>query len=178
EPGASYRFSAWVHTETLTTDQGVRFRLEWTENAHNASVETGDVHGTQPWTEVSIPWTATGDAARQVRVCISRKPGDDFGSRIHGTAWIDDVALTPALNAPLGAPASIAPASTATPAPASPRSTTQPTSSTQPASNAQPTTAPASKPTAPAKDPLAPNSPPKNPTPTSKSPPPSPGPAT
>jgi tetratricopeptide (TPR) repeat protein len=170
EPGASYRFSAWVHTETLTTDQGVRFRLEWTENAHNASVETGDVHGTQPWTEVSIPWTATGDAARQVRVCISRKPGDDFGSRIHGTAWIDDVALTPALNAPIAAPASITPAS--------PRSTTQPTSSTQPASNAQPTTAPASKPAAPAKDPSAPNSPPKNPTPTPKSPPQSPGPAT
>jgi hypothetical protein len=170
EPGASYRFSAWVHTETLTTDQGVRFRLEWTENAHNASVETGDVHGTQPWTEVSIPWTATGDAARQVRVCISRKPGDDFGSRIHGTAWIDDVALTPAPNAPIAAPASITPAS--------PRSTTQPTSSTQPASNAQPTTAPASKPAAAAKDPSAPNSPPKNPTPTPKSPLSSPGPAT
>jgi tetratricopeptide (TPR) repeat protein len=99
EPGASYRLSAWVHTQALTTDQGVRFRLEWTENAHNASVETSDVHGTQAWTEVSIPWTATGDESRQVRVCISRKPSDDFGSRIHGTVWIDDVALTPVPNA-------------------------------------------------------------------------------
>ena len=111
EPDASYRFSAWVHTQALTTDQGVRFRLEWTENAHSASVETPDVHGTQPWTEVSIPWTATGDASRQVRVCISRKPGDDFGSRIHGSAWIDDVALTPAPN-----PQLVAPASSSTPA--------------------------------------------------------------
>ena len=99
EPNASYRFSAWVHTQALTTDQGVRFRLEWTENAHSSAVETPEIHGTQPWTEVSIPWTATGDASRQVRVCISRKPSDEFGSRIHGSAWIDDVALTPAPNA-------------------------------------------------------------------------------
>ena len=55
EPNASYRFSAWVHTQALTTDQGVRFRLEWTENAHSSAVETPDIHGTQPWTEVSIP---------------------------------------------------------------------------------------------------------------------------
>src|SRR5579863_9173440 len=110
EPDASYRFSAWVHTQALTTDQGVRFRLEWTENAHSASVETPDVHGTQPWTEVSVPWTATGDASRQVRVCIIRKPSDDFGSRIHGSAWIDDVALTSAPNAhPIAPSAKTAP---------------------------------------------------------------------
>ncbi len=155
EPGASYRFSAWVHTQALTTDQGVRFRLEWTENAHSASVETPDVHGTQPWTEVSIPWTATGDGSRQVRVCISRKPSSDFGSHIHGSAWIDDVALTPAPNQP-----PVAPSSTPTPNASAPSPTQTPGSTTQPA--AAPKTAP--------------SSPAKNPTP--KSPPPSPGPAT
>jgi tetratricopeptide (TPR) repeat protein len=181
EPGASYRFSAWVHTQALTTDQGVRFRLEWTENAHNASVETPDVHGTQPWTEVSIPWIATGDASRQVRVCISRKPSDDFGSRIHGSAWIDDVALTPAPNA---APATVTPttpaaspnaAPTATPssaqAPSSSQTPQVPTSATKqakPATQPQPSANPAA--TTPAA------TPPKNPTP--KSPTPSPGPAT
>jgi tetratricopeptide (TPR) repeat protein len=169
EPGASYRFSAWVHTQALTTDQGVRFRLEWTENAHNASVETSDVHGTQPWTEVSIPWTATGDASRQVRVCISRKPSDEFGSRIHGTAWIDDVALTPAPNAQPAAPAS-----TATPPPTTSSTTTRPAATQQRSapSATQPTSAPSSgSPTG-----TKPLSPPKSPTP--KSPTPSPGPAT
>jgi tetratricopeptide (TPR) repeat protein len=155
EAGASYRFSAWVHTQALTTDQGVRFRLEWTENAHNASVETPDVHGTQPWTEVSIPWVATGDASRQVRVCISRKPSDEFGSRIHGSAWIDDVALTLAPNSPPSTP----PSSTPT------LSTPTGTPSTQSQPSAKPTSAP------PAAAP-----PPKNPTP--KSPTQSPGPAT
>ena len=151
----------------------MRFRLEWTENAHNASVETPDVHGTQPWTEVSIPWTATGDASRQVRVCISRKPSDDFGSRIHGSAWIDDVALTPAPNAHashadsdrhsscglrprlrLRRPDAIVEPSAAHP----PSTTTQPKSTIQ----SQPSTKPA-----PAPPPAT--TPPKNPTP--KSPP-------
>src|SRR5262249_29940296 len=153
EPGASYRFSAWVHTQALTTDQGVRFRLEWTENAHSAAIETPDVHGTQPWTEVSIPWMATGDVSRQVRVCINRKPSHDFGSRIHGSAWIDDVALIPSPSTPSSAP------------PPTPSSTPSSTQSQTPASK---TTQPAAtpKPTPPAKNP-----PPK-------SPPSSPGPAT
>jgi tetratricopeptide (TPR) repeat protein len=160
EPGASYRFSAWIHTQALTTDQGVRFRLEWTENAHSSAVETPDVHGTQPWTEVSIPWTATGDASRQVRVCIDRKPSDDFGSRIHGSAWIDDVALVPAPNAQ---PVAATPSSSQTP------STTVPTSNQTPPASSSSAPKPAPKP--------APTAPPAK-SPTSKSPPSSPGPAT
>jgi tetratricopeptide (TPR) repeat protein len=180
ETGASYRFSAWVRTQALTTDQGVRFRIEWTENAHNASVETPDVHGTQPWTEVSIPWTATGDTSRQVRVCISRKPSDDFGSRIHGTAWIDDVALTPAPNAlpitatppstPVAVPTTAPTPSTQTPS-SSQAPRTPPSTTTQPKSTIQ--SQPSTKP-APAPPPAT--TPPKNPTP--KSPTQSPGTAT
>jgi tetratricopeptide (TPR) repeat protein len=93
-PGASYRFSGWVRTQGLTTDQGVRFRLEWLEGLHNASAETTDVHGTQPWTQINLPWTAAA-GVNQLRVCVSRRPGDDMASRIHGTAWIDDVAVVP-----------------------------------------------------------------------------------
>ncbi|HEY1925170.1 MAG TPA: tetratricopeptide repeat protein [Candidatus Acidoferrum sp.] len=158
EPGASYHFSAWVHTQALTTEQGVRFRLEWTENAHGAAVETSDVHGTQPWTEVSIPWTASGDDARRVRVCVSRKPGDDFGSRIHGTAWIDDVALVPASPAafwnvqPAAPPASKSAPASPTPATTSP---TQPLpAAATPSSSAQPKAAVAPQP--PAKSPGSP----------------------
>jgi tetratricopeptide (TPR) repeat protein len=94
QPGMTYRFSGWVLAQNLTTDQGIRFRLEWLENAHHASSETTEVHGTQPWTELTLPWTAVA-GIRQLRVCVNRHPSDDFGSRIHGTAWIDDVALVP-----------------------------------------------------------------------------------
>jgi tetratricopeptide (TPR) repeat protein len=94
QPETVYRFSAWVRTQDLTTDQGIRFRLDWKEGGRNAFIETGDTHGTAPWTRVDMPWAATA-GVEQVRVCVARNPGDVFGSRIHGTAWIDDVALTP-----------------------------------------------------------------------------------
>jgi tetratricopeptide (TPR) repeat protein len=93
-PGTSYQFSAWVRTEALTTDQGIRFRLDWLENSHSASIETTEVHGTQPWTPINLLWAAPANV-RQLRVCVRRHPSDDFASRIHGTAWVDDVALVP-----------------------------------------------------------------------------------
>ncbi len=94
QPGTSYRFSAWVRTQGLATDQGIRFRLEWLENSRNASTETTEVHGTQPWTQLTLPWTAVA-GVRQLRVCVNRHPSGDLVSRIHGAAWIDDVALVP-----------------------------------------------------------------------------------
>jgi tetratricopeptide (TPR) repeat protein len=102
QPGTSYRLSAWVRTQGLTTDQGIRFRLEWAENSLNASRETSDVHGTQPWTQLAQSWTALANVP-QVRVCVTRHPSDDLVSRIHGIAWIDDVALVPESSASPGA---------------------------------------------------------------------------
>jgi tetratricopeptide (TPR) repeat protein len=94
QPATRYRFSAWVRTQGLTTDQGIRFRLQWTESGHEASVDTPETHGTQPWTEIAIPWTS-GPDSRQVRVCVARNPAEIYGSRIRGAAWVDDVALVP-----------------------------------------------------------------------------------
>jgi hypothetical protein len=52
------------------------------------------LHGTQPWTPINLLWAAPANV-RQLRVCVRRHPSDDFASRIHGTAWVDDVALVP-----------------------------------------------------------------------------------
>jgi tetratricopeptide (TPR) repeat protein len=93
-PSATYRFSAWVRTQALTTNQGIRFRLIWLENSQAASLDTSDVHGTQPWTKIEMPWTS-GKDVYGVRVCISRNPADEFNIRIQGTAWVDDVSLVP-----------------------------------------------------------------------------------
>ena len=94
QPATPYHFSAWVRAQALSTDQGIRFRLDWTENSRSSSVDTPEVHGTQPWTKIEMPWTAGSDV-HQVRVCVSRNPSDVYGSRIRGTAWVDDVALVP-----------------------------------------------------------------------------------
>jgi tetratricopeptide (TPR) repeat protein len=94
QPGVSYRLHAWVRAENLTTNEGVRFHLDWRESARNGNLETPDVRGSQPWTEITLPWTAPS-GVRQVRVCIVRHPSEKFDNQIQGTAWIDDVALVP-----------------------------------------------------------------------------------
>ena len=97
-PATTYQFSAWIHTQRLTTDQGLRFRLTWT-NSHYASIETSDLHGSEPWTQVQIPWTSPADA-RLVRVCVVRDTSGKVDSQIQGTAWVDDVSLVPQPPAP------------------------------------------------------------------------------
>jgi hypothetical protein len=94
QPSTTYRFSGWVRTQALTTSQGIRFRLIWLENSQAVSLDTSDVHGTQPWTKIEMPWTS-GKDVHSVRVCISRNPADEFNIRIQGTAWVDDVSLVP-----------------------------------------------------------------------------------
>jgi tetratricopeptide (TPR) repeat protein len=94
EPATRYKFSAWVRTQALTSDQGIRFRLEWAENAQATWADTPEFHGTQDWTQVELPWVSPPDG-HQVRVCVARNPSDEYGIRIHGSAWVDDVSLVP-----------------------------------------------------------------------------------
>ena len=94
-PETSYRLSAWVRTQTLTTDQGVRLRLYWFPDSHpGSSLETRDVKGTQPWTFIELPWSSPSDV-HYVRVCVVRDAGTKLDSQIQGSAWIDDITLTP-----------------------------------------------------------------------------------
>ncbi len=95
EPATSYRFSAWVHTRSLSTDQGVRFGLHSLGDSSNSTVWTEDMEGTQPWTKIELLWTSAKDV-RELQLCVSRLPSAKFDSKIRGSAWIDDVALVPA----------------------------------------------------------------------------------
>src|SRR5579859_1807849 len=98
-PETSYRLSAWVRTQSLTTDQGVRLRLSWHAESHPGSfLDTPDVQGTQPWTLLEMPWTS-GKDVRYARICIMRSASAKFDNQIQGTAWIDDVALIPDVSA-------------------------------------------------------------------------------
>jgi tetratricopeptide (TPR) repeat protein len=94
QPSSSYRFSAWVMTRSLSTDQGVRFGLHSIGDSSSSVVWTDDVQGTQPWTKVELPWTSANDV-RELQLCVSRNPSAKFDSKIRGSAWIDGVALFP-----------------------------------------------------------------------------------
>jgi tetratricopeptide (TPR) repeat protein len=94
QPSTSYRFSAWVGTRDISTDEGVRFGLQSLSDSLNSTAWTDDVRGTQPWTEVELPWTS-GNDVRELHLCVSRLPSAKFPNKIGGSAWIADVSLVP-----------------------------------------------------------------------------------
>jgi tetratricopeptide (TPR) repeat protein len=93
-PGSTYRFSAWVRTRALTTDEGIRFTLRTVSPSGIQLAETPDVRGTEPWTSVTVTWKAPRDTP-VVQVCIVRKASSEPDADIEGAAWIDDVSLIP-----------------------------------------------------------------------------------
>ena len=93
-PSTNYRFSAWIRTTGVTTEQGLRFRLDAMGTADRATVLTPEVHGTQPWTRIEAPWTSGRDV-QFVQVCLARYQSEQPNGDIQGTAWADDAALVP-----------------------------------------------------------------------------------
>lgn len=95
KPDTTYRFTAWLRAQSLTTDEGVRFRLQsWSDRGVYSYVDSQDTRGTQPWTPIDISWTSPKDVQR-TRVCIFRSASRGMNPYIQGTVWIDDVALVP-----------------------------------------------------------------------------------
>lgn len=93
-PSVTYRFSAWVRTRALTTDQGVRFGLVPAGVPEARGTATRDVGGSEPWTRIETLWTA-GKDVHGVRICVVRYASEKLDNEIQGTAWVDDVALVP-----------------------------------------------------------------------------------
>src|SRR5882762_6658298 len=93
-PSTSYVFSAWVKTRAVTTDQGVRFQLRSLGAPDNSVAVTPEVHGSEPWTHIEIPWSS-GKDVQEVQVCLVRFLSDQLENKIKGTTWVDDVALVP-----------------------------------------------------------------------------------
>lgn len=94
QPSTSYLLAAWMKTDSLSTDQGVRFRLQPFGGTTNSISWTDDLSGTQPWTQIKRPWSAGSDV-HGLELCVIRLPSAKFDSKIHGSAWIDDVTLVP-----------------------------------------------------------------------------------
>jgi hypothetical protein len=94
QSSTSYRFSAWVRTRALTTDQGIRFQLHSLGTQDVSTAVTPDVHGTAPWTHIELPWSS-GKDVQELQVCLVRFPSEETENKIQGTAWVDDVALVP-----------------------------------------------------------------------------------
>src|SRR5579862_4337454 len=71
QPNTHYRFKAYLRTEDLTTDSGIRFEISDANHLANLHVLTLGAVGTQPWTLDEIEFT-TGSATRLLQVALRR----------------------------------------------------------------------------------------------------------
>jgi Tetratricopeptide repeat len=94
ESAQPYRFSAWVRTQEITTDEGIRFALWARDDPGVTSVATADIRGTHDWSQVQSFWTAPSHG-QEMQVCLVRYPSGQSDSKIRGIVWVDDVALVP-----------------------------------------------------------------------------------
>jgi tetratricopeptide (TPR) repeat protein len=94
QPSTAYRFSAWIRTRALTTDQGIRFQLHSLGTHDGSTAVTSEVHGSAPWTPIELSWSS-GKDVQELQVCLVRFPSEEAENKIQGTAWVDDVALVP-----------------------------------------------------------------------------------
>jgi hypothetical protein len=93
EAGTAYELSAWMKSKDLTTDQGVRIDLRPGIPGLNGAI-TEDVRGTQQWTRFAAVWPGAKQN-QETQICLRRDASDQEDNKIRGTAWVDDVALTP-----------------------------------------------------------------------------------
>jgi len=92
EPGTHYLLTSWIKTQSLTSSEGVRLQIFVYTPDHNEAVTTEEVHGSNDWKQIQLPWTAP-PGARFGNICVRRLMSGMPESNIQGAAWIDDVSL-------------------------------------------------------------------------------------
>lgn len=92
-PRNRYRFTAFLRTEGISTDSGIRFRIFDPKRRAALDILTPGLVGSEPWVlqEAEI---ATGSETRLLAIALRRLPSRKFDNKLRGTAWLDDVSLT------------------------------------------------------------------------------------
>ena len=94
EPNRRYRFAAYVHTEEITTDSGVRLRIMDPRHQLDLNILTPNLVSTQPWALEEVDFT-TGPQTRLIEIALRRLPSQKFDNKIRGTVWVDEVSVIP-----------------------------------------------------------------------------------
>jgi tetratricopeptide (TPR) repeat protein len=92
-PG-TYRFHAFIRTEALTTDQGIRFRISDAEARAGLDETFGQFTGSAPWLEVEHDLFVPS-GTRLLQIQVIRQSSMKFDNKVSGTAWIDALKLEP-----------------------------------------------------------------------------------
>jgi tetratricopeptide (TPR) repeat protein len=88
----SYRFHAYVRTESITTEMGMRFSITDPNHLNAVHVLTENLTGSHPWTATDAE-VVTGPETQFLLVQLQRYPSRMFDNKLSGTVWIADVSL-------------------------------------------------------------------------------------
>jgi tetratricopeptide (TPR) repeat protein len=94
EPNRTYSFRAYLRTERISTESGLRFSIADPHHPGDVSVLTDNLTGTNSWIEENAQ-ISTGPQTHFLLVRLSRSPSRLFENKLNGTAWIADVSLVP-----------------------------------------------------------------------------------
>jgi hypothetical protein len=86
--------SAFIRTEALTTDQGIRFRISDAELPARQDDVFGQFTGSSPWSSVDRDFVVAPNT-RLLRIEVVRRLSMKFDNKVQGTAWIDQLKLEP-----------------------------------------------------------------------------------
>jgi hypothetical protein len=93
-PGRSYRLQAFMRTEGITTDSGLRMEVRDAYNPAALDAVTDSLTGsTTGWVSVLLDFR-TGPKTELVVVSLTRLPSRKLDNLIAGKVWLDDVRLT------------------------------------------------------------------------------------
>jgi tetratricopeptide (TPR) repeat protein len=106
-PNTSYKFSAYMRAQGITTDSGPRFVLQdaydpatlvdvssEAANPIRFSISTDNVTGTSDWSPHQLEFKTTGNT-RLLIVKLARPASHKFDNKLAGTVWIARVTLSP-----------------------------------------------------------------------------------
>ena len=93
EPNRAYHFRAFMRTEGITTESGVRFGITDPHHPTELNVSTGNLTGSNPWAPVDLDVT-TAPQTHFLYVFVLRIPSRLFENKLSGTVWIAGVTLT------------------------------------------------------------------------------------
>ena len=93
-PGESYRLSAWVRSESITSDSGPRLRVEDPQCPACLSLASAGTVGTQSWQQMELQFRAPA-TGEMIRLSLWRPRSRSFPMEISGQFWLDDVRLEP-----------------------------------------------------------------------------------
>jgi tetratricopeptide (TPR) repeat protein len=94
EPNQSYRFHAYIRTESISTEMGMRFLITDPNHLNAVRVITENLTGSHPWTVTDADVVASPQT-HFLLVQLHREQSRMFDNKLSGTVWIADVTLTP-----------------------------------------------------------------------------------